>query len=41
MLVCSTGPYGSWRMVDEALRLNPNHAEAQSLTRVLMVLMTD
>ncbi|MGE6763406.1 hypothetical protein ACQKGO_35680 [Corallococcus interemptor] len=28
-------------MVDEALRLNPNHAEAQSLTRVLMVLMTD
>ncbi|NNB94213.1 hypothetical protein HI113_09890 [Corallococcus exiguus] len=28
-------------MVDEALRLNPNHAEARSLTEVLMVLMTD
>ncbi|CAM3928304.1 hypothetical protein [Corallococcus exiguus] len=31
----------SQAMVDEALRLNPNHAEARSLTEVLMVLMTD
>ncbi|MBN8467333.1 hypothetical protein JYJ95_12485 [Corallococcus exiguus] len=28
-------------MVDEALRLNPKHAEALSLSEVLMVLMTD